>query len=64
MCYAIPGRVEEIENNTVIVDYFGEKRKAYNELAEISVGDYIYAQGGFVVNKISASEAQSILSVQ
>ena len=63
MCYAIPGKVEKIEKNTVIVDYFGEKRKAYNELAEISVGDYIYAQGGFVVNKISASEAQSILSL-
>ena len=63
MCYAIPGKIEKIEKNMVIVDYFGEKRKAYNELAEISVGDYIYAQGGFVVNKISASEAQSILSV-
>lgn len=63
MCYAIPGKVERIEQKTIVVDYFGEKRKAYNELAEISVGDYIYAQGGFVVNKISASEAQSILSV-
>ncbi len=63
MCYAIPGKIEKIENNTVIVDYFGEKRKALNELAEINIGDYIYAQGGFVVSKISASEAQSILSV-
>jgi biotin synthase len=63
MCYAIPGKVEKIENNTVIVDYFGEKRKAYNELAKINIGDYIYAQGGFVVSKISDSEAQSILSV-
>ncbi|MDD5692620.1 MAG: radical SAM protein, partial [Candidatus Omnitrophica bacterium] len=27
------------------------------------IGDYIYAQGGFVVSKISASEAESILSV-
>ena len=63
MCYAIPGRVEKIENNSVTVDYFGEKRKAYNELAQVSIGDYIYAQGGFVVSKISASEAQSILAV-
>jgi biotin synthase len=63
MCYAIPGKIEKIENNTVIVDYFGEKRKAYNELTEINIGDYIYAQGGFVVSKISESEAQSILSV-
>ncbi len=63
MCYAIPGRVEKIENNSVTVDYFGEKRRAYNELAQINVGDYIYAQGGFVVNKISIPEAQSILAV-
>ncbi len=63
MCYAIPGKVEKIEANTVIVDYFGEKRKAFNELAQVSIGDYIYAQGGFVVSKISSSEAQNILSV-
>ncbi|TAM43071.1 [FeFe] hydrogenase H-cluster radical SAM maturase HydE [bacterium] len=63
MCYAIPGKIEKIEDNTVIVDYFGEKRKALNELAQVKVGDYIYAQGGFVVSKISESEAQSILSV-
>ena len=63
MCYAIPGKVEKIEKNTVTVDYFGEKRKALNELSQISVGDYIYAQGGFVVSKISACEAESILAV-
>ncbi len=63
MCYAIPGKVEKIDGNKVIVDYFGEKRKACNELVEVNVGDYVYAQGGFVVNKISESEAQTILAV-
>jgi biotin synthase len=63
MCYAIPGKVEGIVGNTVIVDYFGEKRRALNELTQVNVGDYIYAQGGFVVNKISSSEAESILSL-
>ncbi|MDD5109459.1 MAG: HypC/HybG/HupF family hydrogenase formation chaperone [Candidatus Omnitrophica bacterium] len=63
MCYAIPGKVEKIEDNMVIVDYFGEKRKAYNELTQVSIGDYIYAQGGFVVSKIFEAEAQSILAV-
>ncbi|MFA4992664.1 MAG: [FeFe] hydrogenase H-cluster radical SAM maturase HydE [Candidatus Omnitrophota bacterium] len=63
MCYAIPGKIEKIEKNTVTVDYFGEKRKALNELAQINVGDYIYAQGGYVVSRISASEAESILAV-
>ncbi|MDD5561818.1 MAG: HypC/HybG/HupF family hydrogenase formation chaperone [Candidatus Omnitrophica bacterium] len=63
MCYAIPGKIEKIEKNTVTVDYFGEKRKALNELTEINVGDYIYAQGGFVVSKVSSSEAESILAL-
>jgi biotin synthase len=63
MCYAIPGRVDKIEKNAVIVDYFGEKRKALNELSQINIGDYIYAQGGFVVSKISASEAESVLAL-
>lgn len=63
MCYAIPGKVEKIKGNIVTVDYFGEKRKAHNELAKLSVGDYIYAQGGYVISKISSAEAQSVLSV-
>ena len=63
MCYAIPGKIERIEGKTVIVDYFGEKRKAYNELIDISPGDYIYAQGGFVINKVPEDEAQKTLAV-
>jgi biotin synthase len=62
VCYAIPGLVEEIENNLAIIDYFGEKRKAYNELEHLSPGDFVYAQGGFVIKKIPPEEAQSILS--
>jgi len=63
MCYAIPGKIEAIEKKTVLVDYFGEKKKAYNELEGLSVGDYIYAQGGFAVQKIPQDEAKSILAV-
>lgn len=61
MCYAIPGRVVEIHGDTVLVDYFGEKKKAKNEFYELQVGDYIYAQGGFVVKKIPESDALTIL---
>lgn len=63
MCYAIPGKVERLEGTTVIVDYFGEKRRACNELIEIVPGDYIYAQGGFVVSKVSPEEAGSVLAL-
>lgn len=62
MCYAIPGLVKEIKKNLVIIDYFGEERKAYNELENLYPGDFVYAQGGFVIKKIPPEEAQSILS--
>ncbi len=61
MCYAIPGKVLEIDNGVVTIDYFGEKRKARNEFYELSRGDYVYAQGGFVIQRISVEEALPIL---
>lgn len=61
MCYAIPGRVSEILEKTAIVDYFGEKRRAINELPELRIGDYIYAQGGFVIKILPEAEALDIL---
>jgi len=62
MCYAIPGKVEEIKEKTVTVDYFGEKKQAINELDGLKVGDYIYAQGGYVIKNIPEKEALIILS--
>lgn len=61
MCYSIPGKVIEISDKRVTVDYFGEKKQAYNEFVPISVGDYIYAQGGFIINKVSEDEAKETL---
>ncbi|MDR4506145.1 MAG: [FeFe] hydrogenase H-cluster radical SAM maturase HydE [Candidatus Scalindua sp.] len=61
MCYAIPGNVKSIAGNLITVDYFGEERKARNDFYELRVGDYIYAQGGFVVQKIDEKVAGEIL---
>ncbi len=62
MCYAIPGKVEAINQKIVTVDYYGEKKKAINEFHELSVGDYIYAQGGYVIAKVSPHQAQEVLT--
>jgi len=61
MCYAIPGKVIGFKDRKVVVDYFGEEKTAYNEFEDLKVGDYIYAQGGFVINKIDEKEAINIL---
>lgn len=60
MCYAIPGKIDKIEENMVTVDYFGEKRRARNDFYELRVGDYVLAQGGFVIQRVSRSEAEAV----
>ncbi len=61
MCYAIPGNVKSIAEDLITIDYFGEERKARNDFYNLQVGDYVYAQGGYVVQKIDEKDAQEIL---
>lgn len=61
MCYAIPGNVKSIAENLITIDYFGEERKARNDFYDLQIGDYVYAQGGFVVQKIDEKDAEEIL---
>jgi len=57
MCYAIPGKVTAIDGKKVTVDYFGEKKHAINEIVNLKIGDYIYAQGGYVIQTVPEREA-------
>lgn len=61
MCYAIPGKVLDIKDKIVTVDYFGERKRARNEFHDLAPGDYIYAQGGFVIEKVLPDEALGVL---
>ncbi|MBU2251636.1 MAG: radical SAM protein [Candidatus Omnitrophica bacterium] len=61
MCYAIPGKIKEIDGKTVVVDYFGQEKRAINEFYDLGVGDYVSAQGGFVIKKVSPAEAEETL---
>ncbi|MBI2440487.1 MAG: [FeFe] hydrogenase H-cluster radical SAM maturase HydE [Lentisphaerae bacterium] len=62
MCYAIPGKVVELNGRHAVIDYFGERRQAYTDLTRPSPGDYVYAQGGFVIQTVPAQEALAILA--
>ncbi len=61
MCYAIPGNVKSITEDLITIEYFGQERKARNDFYNLQVGDYVYAQGGFVVQKIDERDAEEIL---
>ncbi|MDI6825842.1 MAG: [FeFe] hydrogenase H-cluster radical SAM maturase HydE [Candidatus Aenigmarchaeota archaeon] len=61
MCYAIPGKILELRDNIAVVDYFGEHRNVLNDFTDVQIGDYIYAQGGILVQKIPKQDAILIL---
>jgi len=61
MCYAISGKIIELNNKTATVDYYGEKKQAYTDLVDVTLGDYVYAQGGFIITKVPEAEALDIL---
>jgi len=63
VCYAIPGRVIEVKDRIAVLDYFGEKKSVLNEFTTIKKGDYVYAQGGMIVDKIREKEAVETLKL-
>jgi len=63
MCYAIPGKIIELKGKIAVIDYFGEKRNVLSEFVTVQKGDYVYAQGGIIVDKIPENEAIEILKL-
>ena len=61
MCLAVPGKVEKIENNKIVIGYGIEKREADTSLIEVKEGDYVIVNAGFVIEKIPEKEAKQVL---
>jgi len=61
MCYTIPAIVEDVDKGKATISYFGERKEAICEFVHLSPGDYVYVQGGYVVEKISPVQAQKTL---
>jgi len=61
MCYAIPGKIVDINGSIVTLEYFGERKKARNEFYDLTPGEFVYAQGGVVIQKIQEADALPIL---
>ncbi|MDO8740782.1 MAG: HypC/HybG/HupF family hydrogenase formation chaperone [Candidatus Woesearchaeota archaeon] len=57
MCLAIPGKIIEIKEDKVIVDYGSEKREARLLDKSFKVGDYVIVGGKIVLDRISEQEA-------
>lgn len=64
MCLAIPAKINHIKNDTALVDIDGiKKRVSLLLMADLKVGDYVIVHAGFVIQKISESEARTSIEL-
>ncbi len=57
MCLAIPGKVIKITDDSAIVDYGSEKRRAKLIGDDIKVGDYVVVQNRLILQAIPEEQA-------
>jgi hydrogenase expression/formation protein HypC len=59
MCYAIPAKIIEINEDTATVDYGGVTKKTNISLIENSkIGDYVLIHAGFAIEKLDKKSAE------
>lgn len=63
MCVAAPGKVIEINGNTAIIDYNGNKISANKGIIDISIGDYALVHAGLIIQKIPEDEALNMIDI-
>ncbi len=66
MCLAVPGKIIEIDHNSVIrmgkVDFGGITREVCLEaVPEAEIGNYVIVHAGFALNTLSEEEAMNSL---
>jgi hydrogenase expression/formation protein HypC len=66
MCLAVPGKIIEIDQNSVIrmgkVDFGGITREVCLEaVPEAEIGNYVIVHAGFALNTLSEEEAMNSL---
>lgn len=65
MCLGLYGRVAEVDENGVIVDYDGVKAEVCDCLVdECAVGDYVLTHAGFILQKIDEQVSFGDLEIE
>lgn len=63
MCLAIPGKIKEVKEKTVIVSYPSEEREVMADpTIPLNEGDYVMVQMGIVIEKIPPELAKVSLA--
>ena len=60
MCVALPGTVEEIGEDTAVVNFSGNRVNAALGLLDVKVGDRVLVHAGCILQIVSQSEADEL----
>lgn len=64
MCFAVPGKVIEIDGENAKIDYGKEINREGNiSLISCKIGDYVIIQAGFVVEIVDKNRALRLLEM-
>ena len=61
MCQATVGRVVNVGNGTITIDYNGTKKELDAKLVKVEKGDYVLFSAGIAIEKVEKDEAIEIM---
>ena len=62
MCFAVPGKITEINGETARVDIEGVTREAnISLLPDVKTGDYVIVHAGFAIERYDEADAKETL---
>lgn len=63
MCVAAPGKVIEINSDTAVIDYNGNKVNASKGIVDVKIGDYVLVHAGLIIQVLPEDEARNMLEL-
>lgn len=63
MCVAAPGKVTQINSDTAVIDYNGNKVNASKGIVDVKIGDYVLVHAGLIIQVLPEDEARNMLEL-
>jgi len=63
MCFSLPVKVVCTNKKKIEIELGGKKKKVLGSLVKVKVGDWVFLQNNFIVEKITRKEAKEILNL-
>ena len=63
MCVAAPGKVIEINGDSVTIDYNGNRVNANKGIVDVKIGDYALVHAGLIIQVLPEDEAKAMLDL-